>query len=194
MGLSKPHFFWFLCRFQCPQLPEYLKLVSKFPCLEKLWLWCLFPLLYSSPFVCSLFLLFPLSCVPLSAVPLSLSSPPLYPPSFPTSFSHSPPSLLVSVPSAVFSTLCCFRFPCLCVYALFPHLSAFCVSLRHSVIVSGLCDYSIYILGAWNDSITESYSGDFCQCGAGVLGSQIPSCQLQLTWAHSPSLDTSHSS
>lgn len=50
-GLSSlaPLFFcvFFLCRFQCPQLPEYLKLV--FQVRGLLWLLCLFPPTFSHP-------------------------------------------------------------------------------------------------------------------------------------------------
>lgn len=91
MGSSKPHCFLvcFLCRFQCPQLPEYLKLVFKVPMFgETLALVSVstpLTFLQSSP-PSSLFF-HPLSHVPVSAVPSSFS---FFPPASPTFPSYWP--------------------------------------------------------------------------------------------------------
>lgn len=146
----------FLCRFQCPQLPEYLKLVFKVPTFgDTLASVCLHPSTSSRlPLPpCSLSLAFipPLPAFSLLSVPscAHLASSSVISPTLSPCLCHlwSP-----SDPSVSLLLL----FPCLSLY-LPLHLCFFLsLLLCHSAIVSALHDHSAHTLGARGDRVTKS--------------------------------------
>lgn len=165
----------FLCRFQCPQLPEYLKLVFKVPSFGDT-LASVSPLAYfhtSHPILFSPCLYSPLSCLSPISVPSCVHmtssivlSPTLSP--CPCHLRSQSDPLCASVLFSVSSS------PSL----LLPLL------LCHSAIVFALHDHSTHTLGARDDRVTKSprvtgvNEGREGPSQTGVVRAQLPTCLL----------------